>query len=245
MGSVPGQVYEFLNIYFVEFILLWINLITLLSVYYYLTDRYLIRCQNHVTKPDYSKGDVDPSNLEVSFVPNWMDQFQISKNSRIIEELASHHNLTREVELNPPSTDALKWPIQDLAEEGPQFLGCVPTYYFAFFFCKNCMKMNRILTRRGLACLLPYKKTNLSIVKATMFQVDAKKSPQSKNSVFHRRHSSCPRIPSLWTSLGSSTVKLNMSKMTEAKKSIRLWKYSRTRHLCLDTHPILMFKVMN
>ena len=103
----------------------------------YLTDRYLIRCQNHVTKPDYSKGDVDPSNLEVSFVPNWMDQFQTSKNSRIIKELASHHNLTREVELNPPSTDALKWPIQDLAEEGPQFLGCVPTYYFAICFAKT------------------------------------------------------------------------------------------------------------
>ena len=35
---------------------------------------------SYVTEPRESKGDVDPPNLKVSFMPNWMNQFQIPEN---------------------------------------------------------------------------------------------------------------------------------------------------------------------
>ena len=65
--------------------------------------------------------------------------------------------------------------------------------------------------------------SNLSIVIATIFHVDAQKSAQRKYFVFHKRHSSCPRIPRLWTLVLSSRVKVNMNRMTDAKKSMTLW----------------------
>ena len=65
--------------------------------------------------------------------------------------------------------------------------------------------------------------TNLSIVIATMFHADATKSAQRKNPVFHKRHSSSPRIPLLWTLLVFLRIKLDTSKMTEAMKSMILW----------------------
>ena len=47
------------------------------TLFPYLTDGYLIRCQSHVGNPDYGKSDIDPSNLKVCFMPNWMNLSQI------------------------------------------------------------------------------------------------------------------------------------------------------------------------
>ena len=60
------------------------------------------------------------------------------------------------------------------------------------------------------------------IIIITIFHVDAQKSAQRKNPVFHNRHSSSPRIPSLRTVVVFSRVKLDMSKTTAAKKSMTL-----------------------
>ena len=78
-----------------------------------------------------------------------------------------------------------------------------------------------------IALMFSCNNTNLSVVIVTMFHVDAQNSVHCKNSVFHNRHSNSPRIPGLWILLVSLRVKLNMSRITEAKKSITLWKYRR------------------
>ena len=49
-----------------------------LSISTYLTDRNVECMESYAAEPHKSKSDVDPSNLKVSFVPNWMNQLQIS-----------------------------------------------------------------------------------------------------------------------------------------------------------------------
>ena len=99
-----------------------------------------------------------------------------------------------------------------------KFKGCNITGYLRKFYSI----IFPIYSIRNEFYQLFTKYANLSIVIATIFQVDAKKSAQRKNSVFHKRHSSCPRIPSLLTVLVSSRVKLDMSRIIEAKKSMIL-----------------------
>ena len=42
---------------------------------------------SYIAEPSESKGDVDPSNLEVSFVPNWMNKLQIPDIMKSIMEI--------------------------------------------------------------------------------------------------------------------------------------------------------------
>ena len=55
----------------------------------YLTDRNIEGMVNDITEPSESKSFVDPLNLKVSFMPNWMNQLQIPDIMQSIIELNS------------------------------------------------------------------------------------------------------------------------------------------------------------
>ena len=61
----------------------------LYNTLYYLTDRNIECMVSCVTDPSESKSYVDPLNLKVSFMPNWMNQLQIPDIMQSIFELNS------------------------------------------------------------------------------------------------------------------------------------------------------------
>ena len=63
------------------------------------------------------------------------------------------------------------------------------------------------------------KNTDLSNVSDTIFHVDDRKSPHSRNLVFHNRHFMDPKIPLLCIKYASLTVTVTRSSRLDAEKS--------------------------
>ena len=66
------------------------------------------------------------------------------------------------------------------------------------------------------------KLTYRSMVTATMFIVEERKSPHIRNLVFHITHSMAPNTPSLYNEYASLIVKVIRSKTVEAVISRKL-----------------------